>query len=923
MTAVLYVRMCVNWLTERNLIAIMFKGQHYLKQLFSVALVSAVALSPLATLSLSAENDSADRAFWFFGKKKKNKSDSEAEKAVTVTDYERLTGDENVLSRGMFNVLRKDKDYYFEIPDSMMGRDMLVINKFVKVPMELNEAGANRGLSNSDQMVRFELDSANAKVIVRKIRPLPLVPEGDAIARSVCDNYISPVIAKFKIEAYNEDSTSVIIRINDIYDGTKTSFNDVFTDINIGQSANSDLSRIISIKAFDNNIHAISELTTRVSEPGGSVYVTIEVGSSLVLLPEKPMKRRFASPRVGFFTESALRYGDKQQRVSRGHFITRWRLEPKKGQEADYLAGKLVEPEKPIVFWLDRSTPVQWRKYIRQGIEDWNSAFEFAGFKNAIRCEQLTDSIDVDLDDVSYSVLNYAASEKSNAMGPSIMDPRTGEILEADIMWWHNVLDLLHDWVIIQTGAVDPRARTLELPEELLGDAMRFVACHEVGHSLGLRHNMMASAAIPTDSLRSRSYIRHLGGTSASIMDYARFNYVAQPGDSVEVLSPHIGPYDCMAINYGYRWYGIDDPEEEYDLLQELLDNHQGSLYRYSEAQDSREAIDPRALSEDLGDNAMQSARYGIANLKRIMPEIISWTTTGRRGQDYDEASRLYYSAVSQWQLYCYHVLSNIGGIYVDNTTVGDGQLTYRFVEPERQRDAVRFIIDEVLTQPAWLFDADVSNYTFLVRNTPIGRQENSPNYILKNAQSYILWDLLSDNRIIRMYENEAMNGSKAFRPGEMMDMLHEGIFAKTIRGVTPDVRERSVQKNFVDNLIIAASENRGVKDGAIRSAADADADPAAMMIDDPSALYCSHCRHEAAERQAIGERNSGRRHLNFYGSQGNRVSDAISLKRGELMRIRTLLISRIPSASRDARYHYEDLIMRINTALGIAQLKN
>ena len=898
----------------------MFKGQQFIKQLLNVALLTAITLTPSVAFSGNAADDSNDRSFLFFGKKKKNKSDA-AEQTATVTEYERLTGDENVIGRGMFNVLHKDGNYYFEIPDSMMGREMLVINKFVKVPHELNEAGANRGLSNSDQMVRFELDKENKKVRVRQSRPLPLVPDGDAIARSVDHNYISPIIASFKIEAYSNDSSSVVVRINDIYDGTKTSFNDVFSDINIGTSANSDLSRIKSIKAFDNNIHAISELTTRVSEPGGTVYVTVEVGSSLVLLPEKPMTRRYASPRVGYFTESNIRYGDDQQRVSRGHFITRWRLEPKAGEEADYLAGKLVEPAKPIVFWLDSSTPRQWRKYIKQGIEDWNSAFELAGFKNAIRCEQLTDTMDVDLDDVSYSVLNYAASEKSNAMGPSVMDPRTGEILEADIMWWHNVLDLLHDWIVIQTGAVDPRARQLELPEELIGDAMRFVACHEVGHSLGMRHNMIASAAIPTDSLRSQSYIEKLGGTGSSIMDYARFNYVAQPGDGVEVLSPHIGPYDRMAINYGYRWYGKENPEDEYDQLQQLIECYEGPLFRYSEAQPAREAIDPRALSEDLGDNAMQSARYGIANLKRIMPNIVKWTTSGLRGQDYDEASRLFAAAISQWQLYCYHVLSNIGGIYVDNTTVGDGQPTYRFVETDRQRDAVQFIIDEVLTQPSWLFDADVTNYTFIVQNTPIGRQENSPNYILKNAQSYLLWDLLSDNRIIRMYENEAMNGKKAFLPGDMMDMLHNGIFAKTISGQTPDVRERSVQKNFVDNLIIAASETRGVKDGALRSLNDAD--PAALLFNDPSRQFCSHCRHEADGRQAIGERNSGRRTLNFYGSQGNRVSDAISLKRGELMRIRTLLLSRMSGASRDARYHYEDLIMRINTALGIAQLKN
>lgn len=904
----------------------MFYNRHFITRLLSATIVTLSLATPCVGFAMPSDKvDDNDRAFLFFGKKKNKKNTESAESAPAKSDYDKLVDDAPYVSQGLFNVIRQGEDYYFEIPKKYLGKPMLAVNKFVKVPAELNDASVNRGTNYANQLVSFEIDTVANKVRVRQFRPIPDVSKSDAIAPSVSQNYISPIIASFKIEAYNNDSTAVVIRVNDIYDGTKSSFNNVFNDINIGTSPNTELSKINSIKAFDNNIYALSELTTRVSEPGGTVYVTVEVGCTLVLLPEDPMPRRYASPRVGYFTESALQYADDQQRVNNSNYITRWRLQPRPEDEADYLAGRLVEPEKPIVFWLDNSTPYVWRKYLRQGIEDWNSAFELAGFKNAIRVEQIPDSATtdgIDRDDINYSVLTYAASAKSNAMGPSITDPRTGEIIEADIMWWHNVIDLVHDWIVIQTGAVDPRARQLELPEELIGDAMRFVACHEVGHSLGLRHNMMASAAIPTDSLRSPSYIEKLGGTSSSIMDYARFNYVAQPGDGVRNLSPQIGPYDRMAIEYGYRWFGHISPEEEYERLQELIDNHSSDLYRYSEAQDSRSAIDPRALSEDLGDDPIKSAKYGIANLKRIVPNIIEWTTNGKRGQDYDEASRLYYSAVGQWQLYIYHALANIGGIYVDNTTVGDGRQTYRFVETPRQREAVQFVIDEALTQPSWLFDADVSNYTFLVNNTPFGRIENSPNYILKNAQSYILWDLLSDNRIIRMYENEAMNGSNAFKPAEMMDMLHNRIFAKTISGATPDVRERSMQKNFVDALIIAASENQGVKDGVTRSL---DADPAAMMLVNPSEHACFGCPLHSHERSAhsLGEHAPGRRNLNFYGSQGNRVSDAISLKRGELMRIRNLLMSHMSSASRDARYHYEDLVMRINTALGIAQLKN
>lgn len=881
------------------------------KQLMTLCLALGIFAVPCVQASDSNLTHDNERSFLFFGKKKNKNKSAESDTVAAKSDYEKLTDASNV-SEGMFNVLKKDNDYYFEIPSSLLGRDMLVVNKLVRVPLELNEAGVNRGINTSNVMIRFELDKENNTIFARQSRVLPDVNEESAIAQSVRDNYISPMIASFKIEAYNADSTATVVKVTDFFNGQKTPFGDIFGDINLGTSANSELSKIKSVKAFENNVYAVSELTTKVVEPTGAVYITLELGTTILLLPEKPMARRFVSPKVGYFTESTITYDDNQQRVRKGNYITRWRLEPKPEDEQAYLAGELVEPAKPIVFYIDNSMPRKWRPYIIKGIEDWNSAFEGAGFRNAIKAIQLGDSVDVDMDDINYSTLTYAASTKSNAMGPSITDPRSGEIIEADIIWWHNVLDILHDWIIVQTAAVDPDARTVNLPDHLLGDAMRFVACHEVGHSLGLRHNMMASAAIPTDSLRNPEYIERLGGTSSSIMDYARFNYVAQPGDGVKTLSPHIGPYDRMAIEYGYRWYGKENVYDDYSELQKFLENYTAPLYRYCEAQDSRDALDPRGLSEDLGDDAMKSAAYGIANLKRIVPNIIEWSTTGEAGQDYDEASNLFSSIIGQWQRYLYHVMANIGGMYVENTVIGDGQATYTHVEKERQRRALQFIIDECLTHPAWLFDAEVTKYTYLVSNNPLGRVENSPSFTLKNAQGYILWDLLTDNRLVRMYENESTNGENAFKAADMMDMLHKHIFASTIAGRTPDVRERSLQKNFLDALIISANETRGVKDGSLRLA-DENAHAFENMLHKDE-LECNHCKHLA------GERTAARRIINFYGGQVNRISDAISVKRGELMQIRRLLINRIPSASRDAKYHYEDMLMRINSALGIAQ---
>ena len=876
------------------------------KPLLLRALAGALICIPVYASAGNASYYNASTEAKVFPWKKNKKKETTEE--VSKTDFEKIASESNLVSRGMFNVYAQDGKYYFEIPVSLLQRDMLVVNKLQRVPFELNDAGVNRGTNYETQMIRFEWNKEEKKIRVRQSRPLPESPENDAITRSVRDNFISPLIADFKLEACNADSTAVIIQINDIYDGSETSINNVFDNINLGTSAIKDLSRIMSIKAFPNNIVATSELTTKVREGMSAVNVTVEVSSSLVLLPEKPMMGRLDDPKVGYFTKDLLYFSDSQQKTEEKKYITRWRLEPKQEDREAYLRGELVEPEKPIVFYIENSTPYRWRKYIKQGIEDWQVAFERAGFKNAIIAKELPDSIAANADDINYSVVTYAASSKANAMGPSILDPRSGEILEADIMWWHNVISMVQEWITVQTGAIDPQARGTKLPDEMMGDAIRFVACHEVGHSLGLRHNMMGSWTFPTDSLRSKSFTDKMNSTASSIMDYARYNYVAQPGDGVTAVSPHIGPYDIFAIEYGYRWYGLPTPEAEKDVLYDFLNKHNGRLYKYSEAQDPRSAVDPRAQNEDLGDDPVRSSELGIANLKRIVPEIIKWTTTGEKGQTYEEASRLYYAVITQWNNYLYHVMANIGGIYIENTTVGDGVKTYTYVEKEKQEASLDFLLNEVLCYPRWLFDTEISDYTFLLRKNPTGVIEYAPSQILKNTQGYIFWDLLSNDRLMRMLENELKNGKKAFTVVEMMDKMHNSIFATTIKGGTPDVMERNLQKGFLDALITAAAESEGVK---INKQLTATSGNPYLFHHTP---WCSH--DEFAIEQA--ERMGARRELSFYGGQVNRISDAISVKRGELLRIKKLLESRRNTSDTAARYHYDDMILRINTALGL-----
>ena len=837
----------------------------------------------------------ANAAFW---NKKKKKPVAEK----TVSEYEKITGSDSTVMKGMFNVFNKDGKYYFEIPQSMLDKDMLVLNRLTRVPAELNDAGVNRGINYENQMVRFSLSGDKKKIVLRQQRPLPQSPVGDAITRAVADNFISPIIATFDVKTFNNDSTTAIIEVTDLYNGKETSVNNVFSNINIHTSAKSDLSRIISIKAYDNNVVAKSELTTKVTEGNESVYVTVEVSSSIALLPENPMPVRYDSPRIGYFTTKSLFFSDDQQKVESRNYITRWRLVP--SDTTAYLQGKLVEPVKPIKFYIDSSTPVKWRKYLMAGITDWNYAFEKIGFKNAVVAEMLPDSIEADADDINYSTLMYAASTKMNAMGPSTLDPRTGEILEADIMWWHNVISMLQQWITVQIGAVEPAARTTMIPDSIMGKAMQFVICHEVGHSLGLRHNMIASAAFPTDSLRSKTFTDKMKCTAASVMDYARYNYVAQPGDGVTELYPNIGPYDLLAIEYGYRWYGGNEsPEAEKDRLYALLDAHRGPLYRYSEAQSSRDAVDPRALSEDLGDDAIKSATYGIKNLKIVMDNIVKWTTTGEKDQTYEEASRLQYAAINQWNNYMYHVLANVGGIYMENTTVGDGMQTFTYVPRQRQRDAVKFLIDNAFTYQKWLFGSDLSKYTYLYKNTPNGIIEYAPTQIMKNAQAYLFYDLLDNYRLMRMLENEFNNGKKAYTAVDLMNDMHKSIFATTLRGGIPDVTTRNTQKLYVDALITAAAAGEGIKVNR-------------KLVDGNRIL--NPYEHTTCMHGDDADRMGRRRNVSFYGSQINRTSDALSVKRGELLRIKDLLKRNLGIADEVTRYHYKDLILRIDNALEI-----
>lgn len=833
---------------------------------------------------------------WGFRKKKTGKTDTTMVKAGR---YDELV--KEAKSRdGMFRIHQVENDWYFEIPDSLFNRDMLIVNKVSGVPYELNDAGLNKGMSYEDKLIRFRKDIVQKKVWVTTWNPRVSVPEGDAIARSVKDNYREAVIEQFPIETFNQDSTTVWIKVNKVFDGSEKSFNDLFNSISLSSaSLKRELSRIGGMKTFPGNIVVKSFLTAQVMDGGVAVPLTVETTTNLVLLPEKPMTPRFADNRVGFFSTPHYFFNDRQQAVEKRELVHRWRLEPKPEDVEKYKRGELVEPAKPIVFYIDPATPAQWREAIKAGVFDWQEAFEAAGFKNAVVAKDApADDPDFDIDDSRYSVITYAASQQANAMGPSVIDPRSGEIIEADVVWWHNVMTLLHTWMQVQTGPVDPRARLNTFDDEYMASAIRFVSSHEVGHTFGLKHNMGASYAFPVDSLRSKTFTAKMGGTASSIMDYARFNYVAQPGDGVERITPVIGTYDKYAINWAYRWLDKKDAREELPVLNRWITEHSGDpMYWYGEQQDPRDPVDPRAQDEDLGNDIIKANRYGIMNLKRIVPNIEKWTAV--EGENYLNAGKLLMAVINQWKMYAGHVTAYVGGFYINNPVAGENFDRYVTVEKAKQREAVKYLSEEVFQVPEWLFGAEIWKKSYPVRTSP-AEIEYSPYNTARELQYAVFYDLMKDDRLLRMYEAETMAGKqKVYTPEEMFADLHQTVFKGSLQGRNLSLYERMTQKNYIDAIIV--SSNKAVEKTTRK----------ALHLGQNCCFAAKEAAFTLPQQQDVQIRT-----LHF--SSMGRVSEAVSVKRGALLKVLRLAEQNRNKGDMATRQHYEDLSVRIKEALNM-----
>lgn len=768
-------------------------------------------------------------------------------------------------SFGFLTVHKVDNNYFFEIPDSMLNRDILIVNRISKAPTSRQKSRVGYpGDILGSKVIRFE-NKDNKRILVREYSYRERSENKDGMFQSVRNSNTQPIVANFGIETIKKDSLTrnYVINVSVFLQKENPLFSfDADSKEYIGLlNMVGEGTYIDTLKAFPKNIE-ISTTVTYQSKKGMSnvgfletgsprIPLTYELNSSMVLLPEVPMKARLFDPRVGYFTVGYTDFDSNPQGIEYKKLITRWRLEPK--DEAAYLRGELVEPKKPIIIYIDPATPKKWVPYLIQGVNDWQVAFEKAGFKNAIYAlEAPTDDPSWSLEDARHSAIVYKPSDIPNASGPHINDPRTGEILETHINWYHNVMSLLRDWYMIQAGTIDEAARKMQLDDELMGQLIRFVSSHEVGHTLGLRHNFGSSHTVPVEKLRDKAWVEANGHTP-SIMDYARFNYVAQPEDGITRagIFPRIGIYDKWSIEWGYRWLPqFQTPEDEVAFSNQSIIEKLKTDVRYTFGTES-DPNDPRNQSEDLGDDSMLASLYGIKNLKRIVPQILTWSYEPNKS--YAGAGEIYSGVVSQFNRYLGHVTKNVAGIYSNSITVEQtDEIAREFVPANIQKRAIAFLNEQLFTTPEWLIDRQLMEKAKIV-----------PVNTICSLQSGVLSRLINKSTLDKMSENEILNGKKAYTSAQMFNDLKKVIWSNLGQS---DIYKRNMQKAYVENLI--------------------------NLLD----------KKGNADKNASGKRPA--------------YSEAPAIAHGQLTELKRLATSAASMTSGTAKGHYQNLITLIDTAL-------
>ena len=724
--------------------------------------------------------------------------------------YNKVIDSTAVTQKGLIDVHKVEEKYLFEIPESLLGSEIMTTTRYSKTPAG---GGIFGGEEINRQVVKWE-KGLNNNLLLRSVTYVIMTPDEDKpMAQAVKNSTSDPIIANYDILAIKKDSSGKK-DVGYVIDVTGTFESDLQTFsldpikkqlLNI-QGFQKDRSFIQKISSFPINTEIRTVKTFATTAPQLSLnptpkigtnlpaaldagVITLELNTSMILLPKNPMRKRTFDARVGYFANEYELFEEESQKSDTEVFAVRWRLEPKSEEDAKRQKnGELIEPKKPIVYYIDPATPEKWKKFIKLGIDDWQVAFENAGWKNAIRGEYWPENDPtMSLEDARFSVLRYFAAEIQNAYGPNVNDPRTGEILESHIGWYHNIMSLLRNWYMIQTAAVDPAARAKKFDDNLMGELIRFVSSHEVGHTLGLRHNMGASSATPVEKLRDKDFQDKFGHTS-SIMDYARFNYVAQPEDGVKTFFPRIGDYDKWAIKWGYSYFDEAKSEkEEKAILNEMTKEAYKNRRLWFGTETS--PYDPRYQTEDIGDNAMRASEYGIKNLKRILPNLMGWSA--EKGESYAELELLYNALTGQFRRYMGHVTKNVGGVYDTPKTYDMTGNQFEVVPKAIQKDAVAFLNVQLFATPKWLMDQNI-----LAKINPENGVES-----IKGMQDATLSNLLAGDRLVRLLEASSVNKNN-YSVDELLTDLKNGIFSELKSSAAIDMYRRNIQKLYIDKVI-------------------------------------------------------------------------------------------------------------------------
>lgn len=701
----------------------------------------------------------------------KESSDAAKDSSKLKAFHEVING--NVItSKGLFTAHRVDDKLYYEIPTDRLDQDFLWVTQI----SETTAGSSYAGMPAGNRIVRWE--KRGDRILLRNVSYDIRAETDDSIALGVKASNLAPIIRSFDVATYSKDWSSVI-DVTSLFTQDVPEFS-AKTSLGVG-GMDEKRTFIEEVKAFPENINVKVLATYNPEGPQRSSGITAQIHHSMVQLPERPMKPRIEDDRVGFFSVGFDDYADNENHeVDEVSYITRWRLEKKDPDK------EVSEPIKPIVFYVGRETPEKWKPYVKAGIEQWQPAFEAAGFKNAILGKYpptVEEDPDWDAEDARISSIRWLPSSIANAFGPHVHDPRTGEILEADVRMFHNVQKLVRDWYFVQASPNDERAQKFPMPDDLVGELIQFVVAHEVGHSLGYPHNMKASSTYTVEQLRDPEWTKK-NGTAPSIMDYARFNYVAQPGDGA-ALMPQIGPYDFFVTKWGYTQFpeGVDEKAALEELAKTQIDN---PMHRFGGPNPS---LDSTQQTEDLGSDAVEATRLGMANLDRVSNFIV--TATSEEGKNYDLLVNMYDALWAQWSREMGHVVNVIGGVEQVNLFYGDADKRFFPNKPEYQRRA----LDYLLNQAFRLGD-------FMVKQNILDRisAEGVADKVI-GAQRQLLTSLVSTARINRISSIANRGGEDVFLPEELFESLRSGLFSEFVEGDSVGLYRRNLQRFYIDHL--------------------------------------------------------------------------------------------------------------------------